>query len=535
MPNLVRSGCPSRDKPFGMKYRLVSGVLLFPLIQACGDEPVNDVLGGTGAAAASGGFTSSGGSSTSTGGTDMNSGGTATGGADTNAGGTATGGAAIGAGGSDGGAPPSGGAGTGGEAASAGGVGPSSGGSSNAGGGLGSGGSVSSGGSAPVGECGEGASDAEVRQDGSAWVAESGGAQVYSGGDMLGAIRAALDSLTPGRTTKERVVVRDSGEISAAQSIDLPSYTVFESCGTLDITGSPAGNNAAIRGQGVTDIDVPFLTVTGGPYFGIFFRESHNIHLGQIDLRLTGGLGIRIDNNPEQNGWGRTNRSENIRIDFVHVEGTNNHGVETYGVDGLTIGTVEARNTAYAGLLLNATIHAEVGLVDAVGAGTGTGYAAFRMANENGRLTNTGQWSNVDFDTDYAPNIHVGEVRAEAGGRGIFCVSGSGGATIDKVVLSGVGTNPAIFIEDCYNVHIGAEGGSVDRAGAGNSHDIAITGRGSSSSETTFLHYSAGIVIENLAITDSPISEGNCNESGNPDQLASERLPGDGPREQLSE
>ena len=44
---------------------------------------------------------------------------------------------------------------------------------------------------------------------------------------------------------------------------------------------------------------------------------------------------MRFDAGPNYSG-----RGSNIRIDYVHVEGTDNHGVETYGIDGLTIGTL---------------------------------------------------------------------------------------------------------------------------------------------------------------------------------------------------
>lgn len=362
----------------------------------------------------------------------------------------------------------------------------------------------------PPAECGSGQYDAEVSLDGSTWTATNGGAEVYSGGDMRAAMQAAVDSLSAGRNDYESVVVRDSGTMDAGSSVNLASYTHFESCGTIDVTGSPGGDQAVIRGRGIENVRVPYLTATGGPYFGIFFRQSSNVHLGQIDLRLSGGLGVRIDSDPSNTGWGRENKVHDIRIDHIHVEGTDNHGLETYGVDGLTIGTVEVRNTAYAGVLLNATVNAEIGLVDAVDAALGSSYAAFRLANEAGRLTNFGSWSNVDFDTDYAHNIHVGEVRARGGGRGIFCVSGSGGAVIDRVDLEGVGTNPAVFIEDCYNVTLGAEGGRIDRGDASISHDVVITARGQNSSESTFMFYSAGIIVENLEITSSPISEGQC-------------------------
>jgi hypothetical protein len=76
-------------------------------------------------------------------------------------------------------------------------------------------------------------------------------------------------------------------------------------------------------------------------------------------------------------------------------------------VDGLTIGTVDAEN-----------------------AGTGTGYAAFRVANRNGRINNA-----------YPTNVRVGLVRARGGGRGVFCVSESGGLVIDRVDIANTGNN----------------------------------------------------------------------------------------------
>jgi hypothetical protein len=268
--------------------------------------------------------------------------------------------------------------------------------------------------------------------------------------------------------------------MSAGASLDLPSYTALEVCGTINVTGTPTGDNAVVRGRNVTDVEVSRLSVTGAPWFGIFFRNGTNITLGQIELRLSGGLGIRIDNHSN-----RSVRTRNVRIDNVYVQGTGNHGVETYGLDGLTIGTVVARNTAYSGLLLNDTINATVGTVDAQGAGTGTGYAAFRMANRNGRV-----------GSSYPTNIRVGSVIARGGGRGIFCVSESGGAVIDRVDIAQTGSN-SILLENCYNVTIAGQSGSV------NGSDIRIASR-------TEFPVSSGINIQNLTVTNSAITESPC-------------------------
>jgi hypothetical protein len=73
------------------------------------------------------------------------------------------------------------------------------------------------------------------------------------------------------------------------------------------VTGTPSGDNAVVRGRNVTDIEIPYLRVTGGPWFGVFVRNGSNVHLGQIELRLSGGLGIRIDNHR------RSNRANKVR------------------------------------------------------------------------------------------------------------------------------------------------------------------------------------------------------------------------------
>src|SRR6185503_13448643 len=154
-----------------------------------------------------------------------------------------------------------------------------------------------------------------------------------------------------------------SGSISAGARVSVASFTVLNVCGTIDVTGSGSGDMAPIYARGRTDIEIPNLNITGTPVYGLFFRDVDNLYLGKIDLRVSTGLGIRIDNHGRTD---RANKVKNIRIDDVYVEGTGTQGVETYGVDGITIGTVVARRTHDSGLLLNDTINAEVGRVDAI-------------------------------------------------------------------------------------------------------------------------------------------------------------------------
>ncbi|MGW0604333.1 hypothetical protein [Streptomyces sp. NPDC002640] len=329
--------------------------------------------------------------------------------------------------------------------------------------------------------CGEGAFQAEAVLNGGTWTARRGSSTVYTGTDLRAAVQAAVNSLTPGRTAKERVVVRGSGSMSAGSRISLPSYTVLDVCGTINVTGSGTGDQAPVYSRGTRDIEVQHLNVTGAPLYGVFLRNVQNVVLGRIDMRLSSGLGVRIDNRGDTSQWTR-----NVRIDDVYVSGASSHAVETYGVDGLTVGTVTARDVGESGLLLNQTVNATVTRVDAENAGTGTGYAAFRMANRNGRV-----------GSSYPTNIRVGEVVARGGGRGVFCVSESGGAVIDRVTLSHTGNN-AVLIENCYNVTLAAQSGTVSGGG-----EIRLAARSE-------FPNNSDIWIQNLTVTNSAIRESPC-------------------------
>lgn len=337
------------------------------------------------------------------------------------------------------------------------------------------------GGTGAAAACGTGTYAAEVTLSGGTWTATRGGTTVYTGGDMATAVQTAINRLTAGRTSMERVVVRGSGSVPASTRISLASHTSLDVCGTINVTGSGSGDMAPIYARGVRNVEVLNLALTGTPQYGIFMRSVDDIHLGKIDMRLSSGLGIRIDNHAN-----KSVKARNVRIDEVYVQGATNHGVETYGVDGLTVGTVTARNVGYSGLILNDTINATVGTVDGNNVGTGTGYAVFRMANRNGRVGDA-----------YPANIRVGNVIARGGGRGIFCVSESGGAVIDRVDISGTGNN-AILVENCYNVTIAGTSGTISGGG-----EIRIASRSE-------FPVSSGVTFQNLTISNNKITESPC-------------------------
>jgi hypothetical protein len=113
------------------------------------------------------------------------------------------------------------------------------------------------------------------------------------------------------------------------------------------------------------------------------------------------------------------------------------------------------------------------------------------MANRNGRI-----------GSSYSTNIRVGTVKARGGGRGIFCVSESGGAIIDKVDIANTGNN-SILVENCYNVTIAGTSGTVSGGG-----EVRIAAR-------TEFAPSSDITFKNLTVSNTNITWSPCTGTNN--------------------
>lgn len=322
-------------------------------------------------------------------------------------------------------------------------------------------------------------------KSGSTWTVTKGAQQVHSGADMEAALRAAYGSLTSGRTSKQSILVQGSGDISASSQVGIPSYTVVNFCGTLNVSGTPSGSDRSpLYARNARDIEIPNLKMTGSPQYGIFFRGTNNMKLGQIDLQLTSsaGIGIRVDTSGSAGT--DTNFNENLVIDYVYGSGMGSHVVETYGISKITIGKVEGKNVGECGVLLNRSINATVDLVSCTDCAVGTGYAAFRMANNNGVISG-------GYDT---VNIVAKSVVARGGGRGVFSVSGSGAARIDHVDIEDTGNN-SILLENAHNVSVGT---AAKQSRIADSGQLRIAGT------------SSDIKIQNIAVSGTTISESPC-------------------------
>lgn len=291
--------------------------------------------------------------------------------------------------------------------------------------------------SAVSAQCGAGTPDARVTGSGSSFTATRGNTNVYTGSDYRAAIQAAVDAVGP----NQRVSIMASGSIGAS-TIAITSGKIFEGCGTINV-GFRSGRGA-IEVLNANDVQIPYLTMTGAPYFGLRFYGTRGLVLGKITMNLSGGLAIRFDRDRAPNF--------NVQMDDIRVTGAGSHAVEVWNIDGLTINQVIARNVGESGLLLQASKNIRVGLVDGNNVGAGTGYGTLRFANNNGQNPNG----------NYNTNVWIDKVVSRGGGRGVFCVSQSGAAVITTVDLASNGNN-AVLIENCYNLSI--RGGTVNGGG----------------------------------------------------------------------
>jgi hypothetical protein len=320
-------------------------------------------------------------------------------------------------------------------------------------------------------QCGSGSPQGVVTGSGT-FTATVNGGNVYTGTDYRLAIQTALDRIGAG----QRVTVRASGNIGAS-TITVTSGKTFEVCGSMNVEWRNGRGAVEIINQ--NDVSIPYLTMTGEAYFGFRISGVRNLNLGDITMNLRNGLGIRFDRDAAP--------SFNVRMGTIRVTGAGSHAVETWNIDGLTIGSVIATNVGESGLLMQKTINARVGLVEGNNVGAGTGYATLRFANNNGQLAN-GQYTTT--------NIFVDRVYSRGGGRGIFCVSMSGAAEIKYIDLASNGNN-AVLIENCYNLAI--RDGVINGGG-----EVRVSAR-SEFPNTSGIFFE--VQVDNTSVRESPCAE----------------------------
>ncbi|CAI6309508.1 unnamed protein product [Periconia digitata] len=303
-------------------------------------------------------------------------------------------------------------------------------------------------------QCGSGTPDVTVTGSGT-FTVKKGSSTLYTGTDYNAALQSGITNTASG----QRLAVISSGSIGT-NTLVLKSGMTFEGCGTINV-GNRAGRGS-IEITNTQGVNVPYLSMTGNPYFGVRVYGSRDLTFGAITMNLSGGLGIRFDRDQAANS--------NVKMNTVSITGAGSHGIETWNIAGFSLTTFTGRNIGECGLLMQTTTNARVGTVDCQNCATGNGYAALRFANQNGKLNG-----------GYGTNVYVDRLIARGGGRGFFCVSESGGAEINSVDISNTGNN-AILIENCYGVNIKSgtvNGGGEVRISArsefANTRDISLT------------------------------------------------------------
>ncbi|MCU4973546.1 right-handed parallel beta-helix repeat-containing protein [Halobacteria archaeon AArc-m2/3/4] len=314
------------------------------------------------------------------------------------------------------------------------------------------------------------ARDADVivwKDEAGTFHADSRDGHVESGEGVMEVTQAAVDSLTEGRTTKEKVLVVSSGTVSnepdERKTIELPSHTVLDVPATIDVEYEPGehSNDVVVRAQNVENIEIPRLNVRGGPWMAIRVLSCSNVKLGHIDVRFAADSNandaIRID---DRAAAGRTT---DVQLNSAYIENGTQHSVETYGVDRVQIGQVLVDGVEGCAVILNDTRDATVNSVIGHNPESTTRYATFRCANG-------------------CRNVSVGQVVSRDAPRGIHITTDSNDVTIGEVNIVGA-RNRGIAVDGVENVTI--QGGLVKNV-----------------DEEGFISYGDCISVSNLRIVD---------------------------------
>lgn len=290
---------------------------------------------------------------------------------------------------------------------------------------------------------------------------------VASGEDVMDVTQAAVDSLTEGRTRKERVLVVSDGTVpndtSDRKTIELDDYTVLDVPATINVEHEPGehSNDVVVRAQNVSNIEIPRLNVRGGPWMAIRILSCTQVKLGHIDVRFArdsnANDAIRIDDRAD------AGRTTDVQLASAYIENGTQHSVETYGVDRVQIDQVLVNGVEGCAVILNDTHDATVNSVIGHNPESPTRYATFRCANG-------------------CRNVSVGQVVSRDAPRGIHITTDSNDVTIGEVNIVGA-RNRGIAVDGVENVTI--QGGLVKNV-----------------SEEGFFSWGDSVSVSNLRIVD---------------------------------
>jgi hypothetical protein len=255
------------------------------------------------------------------------------------------------------------------------------------------------------------ANTGEVTLSGSTWTAKVDGSTKYTGNNLMDAANAAINAMTSGGTVHIRASGNSGPSGGAVKSINLRSNVTIDFHGYTFTCNSGDDLIIPVKARNASSVGVTNLNIAGNPRYGILLQSCNGMQISNITQNTpNGGLGIRVDHGGSAGNPRNLTISGNINIQ------TGNQCIETYALDGFTIGNVTVGNSANGcGVLLNQSKNGTIGTITATNCNYNGSYAGFRVANTNG------------------PNVRVTRVNATSCARGVTSTSNSNGLTIDYV------------------------------------------------------------------------------------------------------
>jgi hypothetical protein len=276
------------------------------------------------------------------------------------------------------------------------------------------------------------AATGELTLSGSTWTAKVDGVTRYTGSSLAAAGAACVSNMSSGA-----INLRASGSVTG--EIRLKSNVTFNGNG-YQISATHSGG--VIRARNSSSTGASNLRIGGTPWFGMYFQTCSSQTFSGISG--TGGILMRID----QCAGGR---GSNFNGGSPNCTASGSHGVETYGINTATLGTVTATDrSGGCGLLFNETSVGRVSNVNGTRCNYSGGYAGYRLANNN-------------YDC-YASS----RVTSISCGRGFFSLTGSNNSAVANLTATN-NRDIGVWIQDCVNVRVvnGTVSGSACKSVSG--------------------------------------------------------------------
>jgi len=300
------------------------------------------------------------------------------------------------------------------------------------------------------------ASTGEVTLSGSTWTGKVDGTTKYTGSDMFAACNACINAMTSGGT----VNLRNSGNSGSSGGVNkailLDDNITFNGNNCTVNINSGDQNIISFWATGKNNVGVSNVKITsssGQDRYGVWFRGCTGQNLQNSSAANVDNGCFRSDNSTGPTG----NITVGTLTGTASASARESHALKTDNQSGYQrVTTINGTDLGGCGLMWNtepSSVSSTCTTVNGTRCGVGQGYAAFRVANSNGKAS-------------------VGTVNSSGSCHGFFSCSGSYGTTITTLNVSG-STSQGCLLQTCNNTTI--NGGYIHGSSGGNPLRIAAT------------------------------------------------------------